>query len=173
MDVYSNCKTVELFLNGKSLGSKTAAESTNGVFRWSVPFQPGDLKAVGSRDGKTVQTHLITAGQAARIELVPDKTKLSANGEDVSQIELRLVDAKGVLVPNGATLCSVRVEGAGRLLSLDNGDQRDMTKLQEPSRKLNQGRAFMVVESSRESGPITVTVSAEGLPNTKLKLRAR
>jgi hypothetical protein len=48
-----------------------------------------------------------------------------------------------------------------------------MTRLQEPSRKLNQGRAFMVVESSREAGPITVTVLAEGLPEAKLKLRAR
>ena len=148
-------------------------QSTNGLFRWNVPFQAGELKAVGSRDGKKVQTQLVTAGQAARLELVPDKTKLAANGQDVSQIELRLVDAEGVLVPNGAALCSVRVDGAGRLLALDNGDQRDMTRLQEPSRKLNQGRAFMVVESSHEAGAITVTVSAEGLPEATLRLRAR
>jgi len=173
VDVYSNCKSVELLLNGKSLGAKTSAESANGVFRWIVPFQPGELKAVGSRDGKNVQARLVTAGPPARIEMVPDKTKLAANGEDVSQIELRLVDAKGVLVPNGATLCKVQVGGAGRLLSLDNGDQRDMTRLQEASRKLNQSRAFMVVESSHQAGPITVTVSAEGLPGVKLKLSAR
>ncbi|HWC60706.1 MAG TPA: glycoside hydrolase family 2 TIM barrel-domain containing protein, partial [Verrucomicrobiae bacterium] len=173
VEVFSNCKTVELFLNGKSLGAKSSAESTNGMFRWSVPFQAGELKAVGSRDGKTVQSRLVTAGQPARLELVPDKTKLTADGEDVSQIELRLVDAKGVLVPTGAALCNVRVEGAGKLLALDNGDQRDMTPLREPSRKLNQGRAFLVVESLHEAGPITVTVSAEGLPETKLKLRAR
>jgi beta-galactosidase len=173
VDVFSNCKTVELFLNDKSLGSKSSTESTNEMFRWSVPFQAGELKAVGSRDGKTVQSRLVTAGQPARLELVPDKTKLDASGEDVSQIELRLVDEKGVLVPNGAALCNVRVEGAGRLLALDNGDQRDMTPLRQPSRKLNQGRAFLVVESLHEAGPITVTVSAEGLPETKLKLRAR
>lgn len=173
VDIFSNCKTVELFLNGKSLGAKNSTESTNGMFRWSVPFQAGELKAVGSRDGKTVESRLVTAGQPARLELVPDKTKLDASGQDVSQIELRLVDDKGVLVPNGATLCNVRVEGAGRLLALDNGDQRDMTPLRQPSRKLNQGRAFLVVESLHEGGPITVTVSAEGLPDTKLKLRAR
>jgi hypothetical protein len=173
VDVFSNCKTVELFLNGKSLGAKSSVESTNGMFRWNVPFQPGELKAVGLRDGKTVQSKLVTAGEPARIELVPDKTKLEANGEDVSQIELRLVDKKGVLVPNGATLCNVRVEGAGKLLALDNGDQRDMTPLRQLSRKFNQGRAFAVVESLRESGPITVIVSADGLPEAKLKLRAR
>jgi beta-galactosidase len=173
VEVFSNCKTVELFLNGKSLGSKPSAQSTNGMFRWDAPFQPGELKAVGSRDGRTVQSRLVTAGQAARIELVADKTKLAADGQDVSQIELRLVDNRGVLVPNGAALCQVQVEGAGRLLALDNGDQRDMTPLREPSRKLNQSRAFLVVESSRQRGTITVTVSAEGLPAAKLKLRAR
>jgi beta-galactosidase len=173
VEVYSNCKTVELFLNGKSLGPKTAAQSTNGILRWNVPFQAGELKAVGSSERHTVESRLITAGAPARIELVPDKTTLTANGQDVSQIDLRLVDAHGVLVPNGNSLCSVRVDGAGKLLALDNGDQRDMTQLHQPSRKLNQSRAFMVVESSRKPGPITVTVSAEGLPETQLKLRAK
>jgi beta-galactosidase len=173
VDVYSNCKTVELFLNGKSLGSKTATQSTNGIFRWSVPFKPGELKAVGTRDRQTVQSRLITAGAPARIELVPDKTNLAANGQDVSQIEMQLVDAHGVLVPNGSPLCSVQVNGCGKLLALDNGDQRDMTQLQQPSRKLNQSRAFLVVESLRQSGPITVTVTSEGLPETQLKLRAK
>ncbi len=173
VEVYSNCKTVELFLNGKSLGSKTAEQSTNGIFHWSVPFKSGELKAVGSRDGHTVQSRLITAGAPARIELVPDKTKLAANGEDVSQIEVRLVDEHRVLIPNGNVLCGVRVNGSGKLLALDNGDQRDMTKLQQPSRKLNQGRAFLIVESSRQAGPLTVTVSAEGLPETELKLKVR
>jgi beta-galactosidase len=173
VEVYSNCKNVELFLNGKSLGSKTAAEARNGIFRWSVPFKAGELKAVGTADGKTTQSRLVTAGPAARIELVPDKTKLTANGEDVSQIELRLVDKDGVLVPKGNTFCSINVNGSGRLLALDNGDQRDMTPLKQPSRKLNQSRAFLVVESLRKPGPITVTVSAEGLPQAQLKLRAR
>jgi hypothetical protein len=173
IEVYSNCKTVELFLNGKSLGSKTEAQSTNGVFRWSVPFKSGELKAVGKRGRQTVESRLVTAGPPARIELAADKTSLLANGQDVSQIELRLVDAHGVLVPNGNNVCSVHVEGSGKLLALDNGDQRDMTQLQQPSRKLNQSRAFMVVESSRRRGTITVTVSAEGLPDTQLKLRAR
>jgi beta-galactosidase len=138
-----------------------------------VPFKSGELKAVGSREHHTVESSLVTAGPPARIELVPDKIRLAANGQDVSQIELRLVDAHGVIVRSGNTLCSVRVNGAGRLLALDNGDQRDMTQLQEPSRKLSQGRAFLVVESLRKAGSITVTVTAEGLPEAKLKLRAK
>jgi beta-galactosidase len=72
-----------------------------------VPFKPGELNAVGTCNRQTAQSRLITAGAPARIELVPDKTKLTANGQDVSQIELRLIDAHGVLVPNGSALCSM------------------------------------------------------------------
>ena len=170
VEAFSNCKSVELFLNGKSLGTKT---STNGIFRWRVPFQPGELRAIATQDGRKVETHLLTAGAPARLELIPDQTNLAADGRDVSQIELRLVDKRGVLVPTGDMLCSVKVSGAGRLLGMDNGDQRDMTPLLQPARKLNQGRAFLVIQSSRRAGPITVTVSAEDFSEAKLKLRAR
>jgi beta-galactosidase len=107
------------------------------------------------------------------LELIPDQTDLVADGHDVSQIELRLVDKSGVLVPDGAALCSVKVTGAGKLLGLDNGNQRDMTALTQPTRKLNQGRAFLIVQSLRRAGAINVTVSVEGFPDAKLNLRAR
>lgn len=173
LEVFSNCKSVELFLNGKSLGRKTAAEGTNDVFQWNVPFKAGELKAVGTLDGKTVETRLVTAGKPARIELIPDRTRLAANGQDAANVELRSVDAQGNLVPNGDALCSVQVTGAGRLIGLDNGDQRDMTSLTLPARKLNQGRALAVVESSRQPGAIELTVTAPGLPAAHLRLAGR
>jgi beta-galactosidase len=171
VSVFSNCKSVELFLNGKSLGRK--ADGTNDVFQWNVPFSAGELKAVGTLDGKKAETSLVTAGKPARLELIPDRTRLAANGQDAANVELRLVDAKGNLVPNGDALCSVQVTGAGRLVGLDNGDQRDMTSLQSPARKLNQGRALAIVESSRQTGAIELTVTAPGLPVARLQLRAK
>lgn len=169
---FSNCETVELFLNGKSLGARPASETTNGVFRWNVTFEPGKLKAVGLRNGRAVEQDFVTAGEAARVELHPDQTKLAADGGDVSQIELRLIDAQGVLVPNVDTWCSVQVSGAGRLLGLDNGDQLNMTALKSPSRRLNQGRALAIVQSLRHPGRILVTVTPDGLSETTLELQA-
>jgi beta-galactosidase len=170
LDAYSNCESVELFVNGESLGRKTAAEVTNAVFHWNVPFKPGELKAVGIRSGQTVEAQLLTAGKAARIELVADRTRLAGDGRDVAHVELRLVDEKGVLIPHGDAACSVRVTGAGRLLGLDNGDQRDMTSLTSPTHKLNQGRALAIVQSGRRAGSIELTVSAEGFPDSRLQL---
>jgi beta-galactosidase len=171
LDAYSNCEAVELFLNGESLGRLTAAETTNNVFHWTVPFQPGELKAVGTRNRQTVETRLVTAGKAARIELVADRTRLAADGHDVAHVELRLVDDKGVLIPHGDAACSVRVSGAGRLLGLDNGDQRDMTSLTSSTRKLNQGRALAIVQSGRHAGTIELIVTAEGFPEGRLQLK--
>jgi hypothetical protein len=174
VEVYSNCKAVELFLNGKPLGVKKPEDAPDRILRWNVAFQPGELKAVGWRDGKTVEYGLATAGKAARMELAPDRTKLRANGEDAASIELRLVDGKGVLVPNGDALCTVQVRGAGRLLAVDNGNQSDTTPLRSPARQLNRGRALAVVQSlAHESGEILVTVTAPGLPEARLRLQSR
>jgi beta-galactosidase len=172
VEVYSNCKSVELFLNGKSLGQKSLADSTDRILRWRVPFQPGELKAVGKLDGKIVSQSLITAGEPARIQLLPDKKKLAADGHDAANVELRLVDAKGVLVPNGSALCSVQVRGAGRLLAVDNGNLGDTTPLSSHERNLNHSRALAIVQSlPNQSGPAEIIVTTPGLPEVRLKLQ--
>ena len=171
--VYSNCKTVELFLNGRSLGKKMPAESPNRICRWQVAFQPGELKAVGTGDnGKTVAYSLTTAGKPARLELIPDRKRLAADGEDVAHVEIRVVDGKGVVVPSDNVVCSVEASGAGRLLVVDNGNESDTTTLSASSRALYHGRALAIVQSAQHRGSILLTVSAPGLPEAKLKLRS-
>jgi hypothetical protein len=172
VDVYANCEAVELILNGQSLGRKSAAQATNCLFTWNVPFKEGELKAVGTRAGQTVEARLVTAGAPARIELTADRTQLAADGRDVAHLEVRLVDAKGVPVLNTNVLCTAKVTGAGRLLGLDNGDQRDMTALTSATRATRQGRALALVQTARQAGPITVTITAPGLLAAMVSLRA-
>jgi len=172
VDVYANCEAVELFLNGQSLGRKSAADARNCVFSWKVPFKAGELKAVGTRAGQTVENRLVTAGAPTRLELAAEPAQLAADGRDVAHVEVRLVDANGVLVPNADALCTAKVTGAGRLLGLDNGDQRDMSALRSPTRRTRQGRALALVQSARAAGTIELTVSAPGLPEARLSLRA-
>ena len=117
---------------------------------------------------------MTTAWKAARIELAADRSRLKADGKDAANIELRLVDAKGVLEPRGDALCTVAVSGAGRLLAVDNGNQNDTTPLRSPSRQLNRGRALAVVQDlPHQSGEIYVTVTAAGLPEARLTLQSR
>ena len=172
VEVYSNCKTVELFLNGKSLGRKTLADAPDRIRHWRVHFEPGELKAVGTGSGKAVVYRLVTAGMPARLDLIPDQARLTANDGEVAQIEIRLVDANGILVPNHDAVCSVQVAGPGRLLALDNGNQNDMTPPTADVRKLHDGRALAIVQSRQQNGPIMVRVTAPGLPEAELKLPA-
>jgi beta-galactosidase len=167
--VYSNCREVELFLNGRSLGTHKA--DTECTFRWTTPFEPGKLKAVGrTANGQTAQDTLITAGNPVRFELLADRETLAANGEDAAHVEIRAMDAKGVLVPTAALPFTVTVFGTGALAGLDNGDQSDMTRLTNPSRKLNHGRALALVRASRNPGQIIVTIKSPALPAAQLTL---
>ena len=61
---FGNCKTVELFLNDKSLGRQ--AMEPNGYLDWQVPYAPGTLLAVG-RDGDrpVAESKVETTGEAA------------------------------------------------------------------------------------------------------------
>ena len=112
--VYSNCREVELSLNGHSLGTQKPDEKC--TFHWATPFEPGELKAVGrTADGQTAQDTLTTAGAPVRIELLADKNSLAADGEDATHVEIRMLDAKGVFVPTAALPCAVTVSGAGTL----------------------------------------------------------
>ena len=172
VEVYSNCKMVELFLNGASLGRKTLADAPDHIRRWQVHFAPGELKAVGTDSGTTVVYRLVTAGKPARLDLIPDPAQLHANGEDVAQIEIRLVDQEGTIVPNEDLVCSAQVTGAGNLLALDNGNQEDMTPLVARQRSLHDGRLLAIVQSRRRRGPITLKVTAPGLPAAELTLPA-
>jgi hypothetical protein len=48
-----------------------------------------------------------------------------------------------------------------------------MTPPRQAARKLHQGRALLTVQSLRQPGAIIVTVSTEGLPDSRLELQAQ
>ena len=118
---HSNCEEVELFLNGASLGRKKM--EPNGHLSWNVEYKPGTLLARGYRGGKEIAT---TKGETtdapAAVTLAPDRTKLVADGRDVSVITVEARDAKNRLVPTAAVPVTFSVRGPGRIIGVGNGD---------------------------------------------------
>jgi beta-galactosidase len=55
--VYSGHPQVELFLNGVSLGVKHTNRINEFMAEWSVPYQPGELKAVAMNGNEIVAEH--------------------------------------------------------------------------------------------------------------------
>jgi beta-galactosidase len=117
----SNCDEVELFLNGQSLGKQTMPK--NSELKWSVKYAPGVLSAKGFKGGKLiVETKVETTGEAASVQLEPDRATLRADGEDVSVITVSVRDAQGRIVPVASNLVEFQLEGAGKIIGVGNGD---------------------------------------------------
>ena len=117
--VYSNCEEVELFLNGKSLGTNTIDRDKTLHFEWLVPWRPGTLKAVGRNAAKEVCADSVqTAGEPVEVVLVTDRTEIAADGWDLSFVEARLVDANGTLCPDSDMQLTFNIEGEGTILGI-------------------------------------------------------
>ena len=171
---YTNCAEVRLTLNDKEIGIKRLAEAVNGVLTWRVPFAPGVLKAVGLRDGKTAcEFTLTTAGPAHRIELVPDVTQLHADGRDVCHVEFRIVDEKGVRVPDAAQEATFEIGGPAVILGIGNADLNSPDSYQGPTHKAYRGRGLAILQSTTTPGSITLKAAAPGLESATLTLTSR
>ncbi|MBZ5561015.1 MAG: DUF4982 domain-containing protein [Acidobacteriia bacterium] len=172
VEVYTNCASTELFLNGRSLGEKAVADRLNPVLRWEVPNEAGVVRAIGKQNGKEVaHFELATAGAPDHLELVPDKTNLQANGRDLSNIEIRVVDAAGRRVYAGDSIISVEVQGPGELAAMDSGNVLDITPVQAGHRTAYEGRVLAIVRSGRKPGQLIVHASAPGLSPAEITLR--
>lgn len=172
VEVYSNCERVELWLNGKSLGSlpRPADERPR---NWKVPFAPGTLKAVGTNGGKVVAAYeLRTAGRPARVVLSTDLERLSPNWDDVAYVNATVVDARGVNVPDAADLITFKVSGPGRVVAVDSGDNSSHEPFQATERRAYQGRCFALVRASATTGSINVTAYAPGLVSGSVSIAA-
>ncbi|HYG23702.1 MAG TPA: beta-galactosidase GalA [Verrucomicrobiae bacterium] len=117
----SNCDSVELFLNGQSLGTKSVARNSHAA--WLVKYAPGTLSAKGYRDGKVVaETKRETTGQAAALRLHPHKPALKADNEDIAVITVSLHDGEGRVIPTGNRPVQFDLSGPGKILGAGNGD---------------------------------------------------
>jgi beta-galactosidase len=133
----SNCKEVELFLNGQSLGRKTM--SANSHLKWSVPYAPGVLLAKGYKDDQVIAEQKVeTAGPSAAVKLTPDRASIQADGEDLSIITVAVTDAAGRMVPVADNHIAFELSGPGRIIGVGNGDpschEPDVYVATQPSR---------------------------------------
>nr|MUH41188.1 DUF4982 domain-containing protein [Zobellia laminariae] len=182
---YTNCDEVELIVNGKSLGKKVKGVDTTDIpaeFRgfekgmytskyrlsWNVPYQPGSLRVIGYKDGKAVTEKVIkTAKKASKIRLTADRTEITADGKDLSFIEVDITDADGNLIPNADNQVQFTIEGAGILAAVGNGNPASLESFQDTKIKAFNGKCLLVIKSTEASGNITISAASNGLESTK------
>jgi len=171
---YSTGDTVELFLNGRSLGTKKMADFKKMKMSWEVPFEPGTLKAVAYKEGKVIaEDQLQTAGPATRLVLESDRTELKADGMDLAHVTVKVVDDKGITVPDASQKIGFSVTGDGTNTGVDNGNMYSSESWQGNERSAYQGRALLVVRAGRKDGGVKIQATAEGLKPGDLEIPVR
>jgi beta-galactosidase len=171
--VYSACDSVELFLNGKSLGKKATNRDTKLMATWQVPYEPGTLKAVGFDNSKEVAvSELRTVDKPTNIKLSPDRTKIKADAQDLSYIIVELLDAKGTRNPKAQNLVNFEIQGPGSILATGSSNPMSTESFTLPRRKAYQGRCLVIVKSTKKAGTITLTAKSQGLESTPIKINS-
>jgi beta-galactosidase len=171
--VYSNCDSVELFLNDKSQGSKTISAGTTRL-EWNVAWASGTLRAEGKRGDSVVATQEIkTAGAAAQVNLTADREEIEADGLDLVFVTADIQDAKGVFARTASSSVSFAVSGPGQIAGVDNGDSADTTSYVSATRKAFGGKVLAIIKSTGAPGPIIVTATASGLTQGSVTVTAR
>ena len=189
---YTNCDTVELFLNGKSLGVKgyefprLGMEGRYGNYppraralrttadlhlSWDVPYEAGTLRAVGTKDGiVSVTEEISTTGEPATLQLSADRMRLAADRRDVAHLTVAIEDAQSRIVSTADNAVAFAIEGPGHLIGVDNGDPFSHASYRAPSRRAFHGLCLAIVQSTAQTGRVRVTASSPGLQSASVDL---
>ncbi len=162
--VYTNYESAELFLNHKPLGEKKMSVTNNLRLEWSVAYAPGSLRVVAKNDGKEVcRKEIRTAGRPAKILLEPDRYELSADGEDLSYVTVRVVDARGNVCPDAANLIKFTIEGKGEIAATGNGNELNHAFFQAQEIKAFHGMCLAIVKAKDKPSMLVITSTSKGL----------
>jgi beta-galactosidase len=172
--VYSRCDTVRLELNGKVIGEKPVSAETKLTAKLDVPYQPGELRAIGLIDGKEVASTLLkTTGAAKQVRLTADRADIRADRSDLSYITVEVVDGQGAVVPDAATPVRFTVTGAGELAATGSAAPNDASSFRAPHRRTYQGRCLVILRPKGVAGEITLKAEADGVQPATIVIRTK
>ena len=187
---FTNCDTVELFLNGKSYGEKYLEFPRKGnTERWNKPeagkvytttgdlhlswdviYEPGELLAVGKKNGNRYTCHVVTTAVPAQIRLKPDRSVIIANPEDVAHITVEVLDKDGNIVPTANNLIEFEVTGA-KIIGVESGNMRDLSSIKAYKRKAYNGLCLAIIQA-KKAGEINFRAVSNGLKGDEIKIIA-
>ena len=176
--VYTNYDSAELFVNGKSMGIQTKNNETpQNRYRlmWmDVKYEPGTLKVVAfdKQGDKAAEKEIHTAGEPYQIILQPEVSVIKANGEDLAYVTVSVVDKNGNPCPTATNQLKFSVKGKGTYRAACNGDATSLEMFHLPTMKLFSGKLVVLVQSTNETGEITLMVTGKGLKKGKIILNS-
>ncbi|NEW05769.1 glycoside hydrolase family 2 protein [Paenibacillus sp. SYP-B3998] len=169
--IYSNGDSVELSLNGRSLGTMPMIEA--GHLEWKVPYEPGVIIARAYKEGVAVAVKQVeTTGTPYTIQLQPDRTVLHADSTDVAFITVTIRDEQGHVVPISDNEVSFVVEGEATILGVGNGNPSSHEPDKANRRRAFNGYCLLMIQTHSQAGEIVVRGISVGLLSAELRLRS-
>jgi beta-galactosidase len=174
--VYTSFPSAELFVNGVSHGIQTKSSDLplhRYRLTWmDVAYEPGEVKVVAyDSAGKACAEKIVrTAGAPHHLELLPDRHIITADGEDLAYVTVRMVDKEGNLCPHDNRLVSFTVSGNGIFRAAANGDPTCLDLFHLPQMHLFNGQLTVIVQSSKQEGVLTLDAAATGVRTGEIKI---
>lgn len=175
---YSNVSSVELFLNGKSLGKKNIdlEHGTDLSASWlKVPYEKGEIVAVAYADdgSELCRDSQKSFGDSASLKMSLEK--IAKKGYYF--IDISSVDSKNVPVANSRSRVEITVNGDAEIIGADNGDSTDYECYQNKDKKIISRRLFgnrllVIVKAPNEKSDFTVTAASYGLECASLVFKS-
>ncbi len=168
---YSKADKVELFLNGKTLGTQSKTDTTLHV-SWRVPFAAGTLKAVSKNGNKIVlQKEIKTSGKPFKIILEKYEQPFYVKDQQTTFITATIVDKDGNIVPYANNELECSINNNGKIIGMDNGYQADTTNLQTSFKKVYNGKIIIAIKLSPKKRNSTLLVKTKDLPLASIALK--
>ena len=167
LNVYSNAERVELQLNGKKIAERKIDEYD--LTPWTVPYAPGELRAI-ARNGESVVAEDVirTASAAAKLALRVENLPVYDNGEDMALVSVHAVDAAGTPVPDADFEVRFSCTERGEIRSTCNGSEWDLVSCVSKARRLYNGRCAAVIAVRASDEPLIVRAEADGIEPAEL-----
>jgi len=159
---YSNLEQVELFLNGRSLGIKDVPRY--GHVEWKVTYVPGTIEARAFKDRHQILTaRRETTSSPTKLALIADQKEISADGRDLSIVQVQVLDARSRLVPMADPPIEFYLSGSGSLIGVGNGNPSSHEADKADRRRAFNGLCMTIVQSTREPGELRLKATSAGL----------
>ena len=169
--VYTRGDRAKVFLNGKEVGSKDLTEQDALKAEFTVPYAPGELKAVAFENGREIGSiGFRTTGKAHRLKMSADRLKVRASRDELIYVTATVVDDKDQTLPDAVVPVSFAVSGAGEIAAVGNANPKDVASFQHPKRNTFHGRCLAIVRPTGKAGVVEVRAESPELGSAILRL---
>ena len=172
--VIANTNSVELLLNGKSIGKSDKPEDGY-VFAFpKVKWEAGSLQALGFNQGVSeCHDELKTAGPAKRIKLTPivGPGGWQAEGEDVALVDVEVVDENGQRCPTDDARIDFTLTGPAVWRGGYNSGKTNSTNNLYLNTECGINR--VAIRSTLTAGVVSLIAKREGLEAGEVKLESK